>query len=94
MRCLAGNHVYDDVWTLRPAWVGAGISIEAVHFDRNCVRCRHLDSVWAAIEGDQSSLAEPLYLSEWLRRHGATVETPEGTIRLPEGGTLSAEAGA
>jgi hypothetical protein len=89
LACLLGNHAYDnDDWILRPAWVGAGISLEAVHFDRNCTRCRHLESVWAPVEGERAAQSEPLHLSEWLTRNGASVERPDGVIRLPEGGTF------
>lgn len=86
--CVAGRHQYGEEWALRPAWVGAGISIEKVHYDRQCVRCRHTEAVWVDIEGDLTPIDETLRLSDWLKRNNAAVDRPDGTVRLPAGGTF------
>lgn len=83
--CAIGRHQPEPFWVLRPAWVGAGISVPTVHFDKACARCRKtVDRVWSDIVGDTSPLPEAMTLSDWLQRHGATVPAPAGEVRVPD----------
>lgn len=94
--CLVRGHDVDDVWVMRPAWVGAGIVIPKVHFDRRCRRCGALDSTWREILGETKPQAEPMVLAAWLLANDATVEAPAGEIRMPntdELANLAAKAG-
>ncbi len=83
LTCLVQGHDYPDDWTIRPAWVGAGISIPKVHFDRACRRCRTMEHVWADIEGDRSAMPRGMTLREWLESHGASVQAPPGIVHYP-----------
>ena len=83
MQCLVRGHVLEPRWILRPGWVGAGIVIEKVHFDRRCQRCDELVSVWADVEGATAAQPEAMLLPAWLLANNATVTPPEGEIRLP-----------
>lgn len=82
-QCLVRGHVLEPRWVMRPAWVGAGVSIEKVHFDRRCKRCDGFDVVWADIEGEAGPQPEAMLLPAWLLANHATVTPPEGEIRLP-----------
>lgn len=88
-RCLAGDHDFAGAWVMRPAWVGAGITIPKVHFDRPCRRCKRLEIRWVDIEGDRTPLERAMSLSDWLTVHGATVKAPPGEIRVPNVGELA-----
>lgn len=82
--CDELGHDYPDVWTMRPAIVGAGISIPKVHFDRRCRRCRQAAIVWADIQGDTSPFDQTMTLSKWLEAHNALVAAPPGEVRVPD----------
>ena len=91
--CEARGHAYPDTWVMRPAWVGAGISIPKVHFDRRCSRCRTADIVWVDIEGDTSPRDRAMPLLNWLDDHGATVRAPAGAVSVPDPTEMAAIAG-
>lgn len=89
--CLAGRHLPEDHWVMRPPLVGAGIVVPKVHFDRGCRRCRGTSQrVWADVEGTTGPLSETMTLSAWLTHHGATVKAPKGEIRVPDQAEIEA----
>lgn len=81
--CAVRGHVLEDAWIMRPALVGAGIVIPKVHYDRNCARCGHLDSVWADIDGATSPQPTTMPLRRWLEANNATAPAPDGEVRYP-----------
>jgi hypothetical protein len=84
IRCILGGHAYPDAWVIRPAWVGAGVSIPKVHFDRTCTRCGQNEHVWSDVEGDRAPRERAMTLREWLEAHpGTTVTAPAGTVHFP-----------
>ena len=68
---------------MRPAWVGAGIWIPKVHFDRACRRCGHVQRVWTPIEGESRPQEQAMTLPAWLEANGVDVKRPAGEIRYP-----------
>lgn len=92
MQCIVRGHVLTDAWIMRPAWVGAGIVIPKVHFDRTCQRCGALDTVWADIEGATVGQPETMVLPAWLLANSATVTPPPGVVKNPPVDELSAIA--
>ena len=94
--CSLVGHDPEETWTLRPAWVGAGISIELVHYDRKCRRGNHLGQVeWRQIAGDRAALPKAMTLRSWLEANGATiVDPPAGDVRLPDASELARLAAA
>lgn len=88
--CEFRGHALGTRWTMRPALVGAGIVIPKAHFDRECSRCRHVDRVWADIEGPRQAQPRALTLSAWLEANGATVRPPPGEIVVPDQRELAA----
>lgn len=83
LSCAVHGHQFSASWTIRPAWVGAGISIPKVHFDRQCSRCRATQHVWSDIVGDTTPRDRAMTLREWLEDHGATVPRPPGKVHFP-----------
>lgn len=87
--CILG-HDPAPTWVLRPALVGAGVSIEFVHFDRACQRGPHQARIeWRAIVGETKPQATDMTLTEWLAVNEATIDRPpEGPVATPDAGEL------
>lgn len=82
--CAVKGHQDPEAWTLRPAWVGAGIRIPKVHYDKSCRRCGRTHREWRDVAGEPIALDRTMQIAAWLEQTGATiVDPPDGPVVFP-----------